>query len=188
VPRLESPKPQPEEIPSTAVPAPTAAAVSVATAAAMAASSLQFVDTAHAVAVPFSVDDPSALPPLGPTASICAKATHYFQRVKLYKEDRLRSLRPWSEFFSRADFSIPSKLEAFSRIHRNYTYFHSNYVVVVAVLSSYILITNLVFLLSMVLCTAAYHYCRSRSAAGDPIRVFSKELSPTQAYAALVVV
>lgn len=142
------------------------------------------------VNVPF---DPSGdgiiteLPPLEPDASICARASHYLQRAKLYKEDKFKSLRPWSEFLNRDQFSVPSKLEAFSRIHRNYNYFHSNYVVVVALLSSYILITNLVFLISMALCTAAYYYVRMRTIAGQPVIIGSKELSPTQAYATLVV-
>ena len=156
------------------------------------ASALQFVDGTPssgkvAAAVPFATDDPTAVPPLGENPSVCERASHYWARAKAYKEDKFRTLRPWGEFFNRAEFSVPSKLEAFSRIHRNYTHFHSNYVVVVGVLSSYILITNLVFLLAMLLCVAAYYYCRMRSEAGDPIKIGSKELSPTQAYAGLVV-
>ena len=158
------------------------------------ASALQFVDdkggnAAGSDAVPFDTDGAAAteVPPLSEDAGLFEKAKHYIARGRAYKEDKFKSLRPWGEFFNRNEFSVPSKLEAFSRIHRNYTHFHSNYVVLVAVLSSYILITNVVFLLAMVLCTAGYYYTRMRSAAGDPIKIGSKELSPTQAYAGLLV-
>jgi len=154
------------------------------------ADKLSFMDAVHQSgpsAVPYSVEDPTALPPLDPSAGFFTKVGHYYTKWKLYKDEKFRTLRPWSEFADRSKFSVPSKYEAFARISRNYSHFHSNYVIVVAAMSIYILITNAMFMLAMSLCGAAYYWFRLKAEAKEPIVVLGKEYSPTQAYAGLVV-
>lgn len=136
---------------------------------------------------PFSTEDPTALPPLDPDAGFFTKVNHYYTRWKLYKDDKFRTLRPWSEFADRNQFSVPTKLEGFARISRNYSHFHSNYVVLVALMSTYILVTNAVFMISMMTCGAAYYWFKMKADAKEAIVVFGREYSPTQAYAGLVV-
>jgi hypothetical protein len=154
---------------------------------------LSFVDTVTGgssngtSSVPFSVEDPMALPPLDPDAGFFTKVGHYYTRYKLYKDEKFRTLRPWGEFVDRTQFSVPSKYEALGRISRNYSYFHSNYVVVVAAMSVYILITNAVFMLAMMMCGAMYYWFRLKADAKEPIVVFGREYTPTQAYAGLVI-
>lgn len=137
--------------------------------------------------MPYSAEDPMAVPPLEPDAGFFTKVQHYYTKWKLYKDEKFRTLRPWAEFLDRSQFSVPSKLEAFARISRNYSHFHSNYVVVVALMSTYILITNVVFMIAMTICAAAYYWFRLKADANEPIVVFGREYSPTQAYAGLVV-
>lgn len=154
------------------------------------ADTLSFLNASSATgstAVPFTAEDPMALPPLDPNAGFFTKTQHYYTRWKLYKDEKFRALRPWSEFLDRSQFSVPSKLEAFARISRNYGYFHSNYVVVVALMSTYILVTNSVFMLAMLMCLAAYYWFKMKAEAKEPITIFGREYTPTQAYAGLFI-
>ena len=154
------------------------------------ADKMAFVDTQAGSgdnAVPYAAEDPTELPPLDPDAGFFTKVGHYYTKWRLYKDDKLRTLRPWSEFVDRSQFSVPSKLEAFARISRNYSHFHSNYVVVVAILSTYILITNSTFMIAMLMCAAAYYWFKLKADAKEPITLLGREYSPTQAYAGLVV-
>jgi hypothetical protein len=155
---------------------------------------MQFVDpppapaapAPSAEAVPFEAGNPDALPPLAADAGLLAKASHYAAKARLYKEDKFRTLQPWAEFFDRSKFSVPSKMQGLTRVSRNYGHFHSNYVCVVAVLSSYILITNFVFMSAMAFCAFAYYWFKLKAAANEPITILGREFGPTQAYALLV--
>jgi hypothetical protein len=152
---------------------------------------LAFVDTktvaGGSTSMPYAAEDPTALPPLDADAGFFTKVGHYYTKWKLYKDDKFRTLRPWTEFADRTQFSVPSKYEALGRISRNYSYFHSNYVIVVALMSTYILITNAMFMLAMTLCGAVYYWFRLKADAKEPIMVLGREYSPTQAYAGLLI-
>lgn len=155
---------------------------------------IAFVDhtpVKNAIFVPEDGPVAAAAPTLGaadpaPDGFFGRIAWHY-TNIKNYKEEKLRTLKPWSEFFDRSKFSTPGKMEAFSRANKNLAYFSSNYVVVATVMSAYVLITNLMFLIAALISIGFYYYCRMKSTAGEPITIRGKELSTTQAYTGLVV-
>lgn len=151
---------------------------------------LQFVDSSPsrtaAVSVPFEADSSDVpLAPLPADAGIFQRISHNYLRLKQYKDTKLKSLRPWREFFDRSQFSVPGKLEALSRISDNMMYFHSNYLVLTVVLSSYILITNFWFMACMLGCFAAYCWIKIKASNNENVSIFGHELSGTQAYTAL---
>ena len=127
-----------------------------------------------------------ALPPLPEGAGMMAKAQHCYLRAKQYKDGKLKSLKPWSEFFDWHAFNVPGKMEAFSRANRNLAYFQSNYMILTVVLSSYILITNLTFLLAMCASASAYYYYRAKTQAGEPIVLFGRTLSASTALGGII--
>lgn len=115
-----------------------------------------------------------------------AKTRFHITKLRQYKDERLKTLRPWREFADRSQFSIPGKMEAFSRANKNVSYYYSNYVVLTAAISAYVLFTNFLFLTAMVLSSAVYYYVRMKADAGEPISIRGMELSAGQAYVALI--
>ena len=111
----------------------------------------------------------------------------HLENVKRYKNDRLKNLKPWSEFFDRHRFSAPGKLEAFSRANKNLAYYFSNYVIIAACISAYILITNIWFLTAIVFSAVVYYYFKMKAALGEPVTVGSVTITTTQAYGFLAV-
>jgi len=70
--------------------------------------------------------------------------------IKSFREARLSSLRPPSEFFDHNRISRPGDFnQAVSRISYNTRYFSGNYGLVIAVLAVYALITNPLLLISL---------------------------------------
>jgi hypothetical protein len=110
-----------------------------------------------------------------------------YTACKQYKDDRVKSLRPWSEFLDRSKFSAPGKLEAFSRINKNLSTFYSNYVVVTALISIYVLVSNFLFLASMIFSLAIYYWTRMKAAANEPVMIRGREFSTNQVNGFLVV-
>ena len=141
-------------------------------------------------AAPFDPENPESTvtaPVLPDDASVIQRATYYFALARYHKDRKLATLRPWKEFGDRAEFSIPGKLEALSRISDNVQYFNSNYAVLVSVMSLYILITNLWFMVGMSLCGACYYWVKLKVAAKEPIQIGSTVMTATQSYFALLI-
>ena len=113
------------------------------------------------------------------------KLKWHYTNVIRFKNERTKTMKPWSEFFDRTKFSMPGKVEAFSRANRNLAYFFSNYVLVSASISAYILFTNLWFLATMVLAALALYFVRLRAQANEPIVIMGREFSVTSSYIAL---
>lgn len=153
---------------------------------------IDFVDhtpVKNAVFVPDDGPVAAAAAPIGTEPmpdGFFARIGWHYSNVKQYKDEKLRTLKPWSEFFDRSKFSTPGKMEAFSRANKNLAYFSSNYVVVATIMSAYVLITNVLFLIAGAISLAFYYYCRVKTSAGEPITIRGKELSPTQAYSLLI--
>ena len=154
--------------------------------------SLEFVDQSPTKNTAYFPSDSTETPstsissnPVAPEG-FWAKVGFYFQRVKQYKDERFMTLKPWSEFFDRTKFSAPGKVEAFSRANKNVAYFYSNYVVLATLTSSYVLVSNLMFSLSMLIALAFYYFIRSKTTSEEPISIFGRTMSATQAYSALV--
>eukprot|EP00759_Apiculatamorpha_spiralis_P050936 PhF_6_TR499/c0_g1_i1/m.254/K20359/RABAC1, PRAF1; PRA1 family protein 1 len=113
------------------------------------------------------------------------KVKDAYEKVKVFKDERLKGMRPWSEFFDRKKFSVPTKLEGVSRANKNIRHFYSNYLVVAFFVSLYVAITNLNFILSMVLCAALFWYYRTATANGEPLVIRGTEVTAPKAYFSL---
>lgn len=118
--------------------------------------------------------------------SFFGKVSYHYNQLKAYKDERFKTMKPWGEFADRTKFSVPGKMEAFSRANKNVSHFYSNYVVVATVSSLYVLVINPSFLISMFVVVALYYYLRMKSAANEAIVAFGKEVSLTQAWTCLI--
>ena len=159
-------------------------------------SPLQFVDKTPERSTPF---DPTTGQPPADASSTAAgtspdqplsffgKIAYGYHAVQNFRSERLRTLRPWREFADRSKFSWPGKIEAFSRANKNLAYFYSNYCVVAFLISTYVLITNSLFMFSMILCASMYYYVKGKAASSQPITFRGREYSPAQLYTLLVI-
>lgn len=120
-------------------------------------------------------------------STILGKVSYYYGALRTYKDERFKTMKPWGEFFDRAKFSAPGKMEAFSRANKNVSYFYSNYVVLATVSSLYVLLINPSFLLCLFASAAMYFFFRAKTNANEPIVIVSKEVTYTQAWAFLIV-
>eukprot|EP00744_Colponema_vietnamica_P013078 GILI01018348.1.p1 GENE.GILI01018348.1~~GILI01018348.1.p1 ORF type:complete len:200 (+),score=33.04 GILI01018348.1:192-791(+) len=155
---------------------------------------MSFLDHSPAKNVDFTPEDgsgeaanPSDLLMHPEPQGFIPKLKWHYENVIRFKNERTRTLKPWSEFLDRSKFSIPGKVEAFSRANRNLAYFFSNYVLVSASISAYILFTNIWFLTTLVLTALAFYYVRLRAQMDEPIRILGREFSVTSAYVSLAV-
>jgi hypothetical protein len=105
-----------------------------------------------------------------------------FSGVKSWKDEKLKSLRGWNEFFDRSKFSVPTRGEALSRISHNLSYFYSNYFVVAIIVAIYYLITNIMFMISIIVCGTSWYLYRNRKA---PVYIGNTEITPIQGYTGL---
>jgi len=134
-----------------------------------------------------SLPDNMTIAPAEPSdPSFFGRVMHFVSYMKAYKDERFSTLKPWSDFFDRKKFSVPGKLEAFSRVNKNVAFFYSNYVVVAFLSSLYVLITNFAFMMSMGLAAAVYFFLRMKSSANEPVVIFGREVSLYQSYAGLI--
>lgn len=155
------------------------------------ATPLSFVDKTPAKNEVFTPADTVASPPLATEALVepetfFGKITHRLDRLRAYKDERFSTLKPWSEFADRSKFSIPGKLEGFSRINKNVAYFYSNYVIVAFLGSLYVLIMNPPFTVTMGVALAVYYFLKMKVNANEPIVVLGHEVSIYQAYTSLI--
>ena len=126
-------------------------------------------------------DQQSAMPD-----TFFGKVSHRLDQIRAYKDERFSTLKPWTEFADRTKFSVPGKLEGFSRVNKNVAYFYSNYVIVAFVGSLYVLITNPSFTISMGTAVAMYYFLKMKVNANEPIALFGREVSIYQAYTTLI--
>uniref|UniRef100_A0A7S1NDI7 PRA1 family protein n=1 Tax=Eutreptiella gymnastica TaxID=73025 RepID=A0A7S1NDI7_9EUGL len=104
--------------------------------------------------------------------------------IKSWKDDKLKSLRSWGEFFDAKKFSIPSKSEAFGRVTHNLGYFYSNYLIVAFLVAIYYLVTNILFMISIIVVSYAWYSYRNRK---GPVHLGNTEVSGVQGYLGLTV-
>eukprot|EP00760_Papus_ankaliazontas_P031392 PhM_4_TR525/c0_g6_i1/m.102069/K20359/RABAC1, PRAF1; PRA1 family protein 1 len=121
-----------------------------------------------------------------PIGECVGRVTSFVAAVRMFKDDRLRNLRPWGDFFDRNKMSVPTKTEGVSRVNRNVRHFYSNYLVVATCLSLYIAITNLNFVLSMLMCASLFWYYRMSTNDGQTsFMLRGQEVTPVTAYSSL---
>ncbi|KAK3813374.1 MAG: PRA1 family protein-domain-containing protein [Benniella sp.] len=81
------------------------------------------------------------------SAAASAASSFGLGYLRKFREERLGSLRPLSEFFDRNRFSIPHGLSTVtSRFNYNLGYFQGNYLMIFLIVAAYTLFTNFALL------------------------------------------
>ncbi|GJJ76623.1 PRA1 family protein 1 [Entomortierella parvispora] len=79
--------------------------------------------------------------------------------IKKFREERLSSLRPMSEFFDTNRFSKPTGLASVtSRFNYNLSYFQGNYMLMFLGITAYSLITNVMLMFSVGVVVGGMHF------------------------------
>ncbi|KZS98059.1 ER to Golgi transport-related protein [Sistotremastrum niveocremeum HHB9708] len=109
------------------------------------------------------------------------------ETLKSFRETRLSTLRPTSEFFDHHRLSRPSDMnQAVSRISYNTRYFSGNYGLVVAILAVYALITNPLLLISLGF--LFFGFIAINRFAVDPLQVGDQVVTQKSLYIGLFVI
>jgi hypothetical protein len=88
------------------------------------------------------------------------------------REKRFSMFKPWSDFFDRNRISKPKDFSDITkRVSHNIVYFQANYLIIVLVLLIYIMITNLLLLISVVAIGAGFYYV-SKLPSNEPVSFF----------------
>lgn len=92
-----------------------------------------------------------------------------------WKDDRLKSVKAWSQFTDSSKLGLPKVTDVVVRLKSNLSYFLSNYIIIFFVLMLYCIITNPFFLFSIALAGMLYLYMfKWRS---EPIVLFGHTFS-----------
>jgi len=135
---------------------------------------------------PTLASSPSVSTTGGGTISLLGRLAQLVGKLRAFKDETFRGVRPWKEFFDKSKFSLPGKIEAVSRSNKNLRHFYSNYLIVACLVSIYVFITNLAFTMSMAFCGCLYYYYKISTANGEPYILRGTEITPVRAYTALI--
>ncbi|CAB4282110.1 unnamed protein product [Prunus armeniaca] len=94
----------------------------------------------------------------------------------------LSNSRPWTELIDRTALSRPGSFsEAASRVRKNVAYFRVNYLIVLAVVLAYSLISHPFSLLTLVTLSGAWIFLYVLRPSDQPLVIFGRTFSDTQA-------
>jgi len=107
--------------------------------------------------------------------------------IKKIKETRLSALRPPTEFFDFHRISRPADVnQAVSRISYNTRYFSANYMLIIAILAVYAILTSPLLLFSLAFLTGGF--AAINKFAPDPVQVGDHVITQKTLYTALFVI
>eukprot|EP01060_Flectonema_neradi_P021084 TRINITY_DN285_c3_g1_i1.p1 TRINITY_DN285_c3_g1~~TRINITY_DN285_c3_g1_i1.p1 ORF type:complete len:275 (+),score=52.47 TRINITY_DN285_c3_g1_i1:51-827(+) len=115
-------------------------------------------------------------------AGLWAKVMSGVESVKVMRQSVTADMAPWSQFADRSKFSVPSKSEVFGRVRGNLKIYHSNYMMLLALLAVWTAISNLYFVCSMITSFLMYYYYRMQTHEGGKFFFRGKEVSSMQFY------
>ncbi|XP_060176380.1 PRA1 family protein B4-like [Lycium barbarum] len=121
---------------------------------------------------------------VGPTPALRS----FINRMSDTIQSGLSNRRPWSELIDRSAFSKPESIsDATLRIRKNYTYFRTNYLSLLAFVLAFSLITNpfSLFLLSALLAGWLFLYLFRPS--DPPLVLFGRQFSERETLGGLIV-
>ena len=102
-----------------------------------------------------------------------------WEYLKNEGQNRVKSLKPWTDFFDRSRFSKPASFQQFSeRLHFNMSYFENNYILLLLIVIAYFLITNLWLLFSVLFLIGGYKWLGSLPA-NQPFKIGSAMFNVT---------
>ncbi|KAG0057213.1 hypothetical protein BGZ83_000626 [Gryganskiella cystojenkinii] len=133
---------------------------------------------------PFSGSFPSGADVSSASSSAAAFGLGYIQK---FREERLSSLRPASEFFDRNRLSKPTGIASVtSRFNYNLTYFQGNYLLMFLAITAYSLITNFMLMFSVAFVVGGMYFISRVPPEG--INIGSSTWNPRQLQSALICV
>lgn len=104
-----------------------------------------------------------------------------FTRLSGLSRHALSNRRPWIELVDRTAFSRPvSFSDAASRVRKNAAYFRVNYLIVLAVVLAYSLLSHPFTLLTLVGLAAAWIFLYAQRPSDQPLVILGKTYSDTQ--------
>jgi len=109
------------------------------------------------------------------------------ETIKSFRETRLAALRPPSEFFDYQRISRPADFnDATQRITYNTRYFSGNYVLIIAMLAVYALITNPLLIIALGFLVGGF--TAINRFAPEPVQMGEHTITQKHLYAALFVI
>ncbi|KAJ9471907.1 PRA1 family protein B4 [Diplonema papillatum] len=122
----------------------------------------------------------------GTPANLLQQMQTHWESAKTLRTSMSSDLAPWTAFVDRSKFSAPAKSEVFGRVRANVKVFYANYGVLLGGLAIFILISNLYFLLGMLISVGSYYYYRLQTSDGSAFVFRGRQVSPSQFYVFLV--
>ncbi|KAF8929727.1 PRA1 family protein-domain-containing protein [Dissophora ornata] len=93
------------------------------------------------------------------SAAVSSASAYGLGFLQKFREERLSSLRPASEFFDKNRFSMPNNVSnVTSRFNYNLTYFQGNYLLMFIAITAYSLLTNFMLLFSVAFTVGGMHF------------------------------
>eukprot|EP00755_Sulcionema_specki_P017467 Sspe_Gene.64435::Locus_38097_Transcript_1_1_Confidence_1.000_Length_872::g.64435::m.64435/K20359/RABAC1, PRAF1; PRA1 family protein 1 len=138
---------------------------------------LSFIDVRQA--------EMSSQSPQQDTDSAWGKITIAYQQAQEFRMRVVQNMRPWGIVFDRSRYSVPSRSQVWGRVTTNVRYFHGNYMALLAVLTIWTAISNLVFVMAMMMSGLALWYYRVQTRDGATFIMRGREVSPVQFYSGL---
>ncbi|KAG0004880.1 hypothetical protein BGZ80_008570 [Entomortierella chlamydospora] len=104
------------------------------------------------------------------SAAVSSASSFGLSFIQKFREERLSSLRPASEFFDKNRFSIPNGFSTVtSRFNYNLNYFQGNYLLLFLAIAAYSLITNPLLLFSVAFVIGSLYFIQRIPAEGVQI-------------------
>lgn len=121
---------------------------------------------------------------VGPTPALRS----FINRISETIQGGLSNRRPWSELVDRSAFSKPESVsDATLRIRKNYSYFRTNYLSLIAVVLAFSLITNPFSLFLLAGLLAAWLFLYLFRPSDPPLVLFGRQFSERETLGALIV-
>jgi len=100
-------------------------------------------------------------------------------------QTQFQPMRSWSLFCDRSKFSFPKIIDLVGRIRSNVLYFQTNYITILLFLILYCIITDFMFLVILIICSAFWIYAFYWRQ--DPIYLFRHQISSNEKIIFLII-
>ncbi|KAK4345533.1 hypothetical protein RND71_035709 [Anisodus tanguticus] len=121
---------------------------------------------------------------VGPTPALRS----FINRISDSIQSGLSNRRPWSELIDRSAFSKPESVsDATLRIRKNYTYFRTNYLSLLAIVLAFSLITNPFSLFLLTALLAAWLFLYLFRPSDPPLVLFGRQFTERETLGVLIV-
>ncbi|WOH08076.1 hypothetical protein DCAR_0727513 [Daucus carota subsp. sativus] len=124
--------------------------------------------------------------PQPPTAT--SAITSFFVNISETVRHRLAHCRPWSELVDRSAFAKPESVsDATARIRKNYTYFRVNYLILIAIVMAFSLVTHPISLILLLGLLASWIFLYLFRPSDPPLVIWGRTYSEREILGILVI-